>query len=68
MRYNRYGDDFMIDNKKLEEIGADLVSVGVLVPNKEWQTIDDEESFWQEDHSIPERMMDLEQSETENKA
>ena len=68
MRYNRYGDDFLIDKIKPEEIGADLVSVGDLVPNKEWQIIDDEESFWQEDHSIPERMMDLEQSETENKA
>ena len=35
MRYNRYGDDFLIDKIKPAEIGADLVSVGDLVPNKE---------------------------------
>ena len=68
MRYNRYSDDFLIDKIKLDEIGADLVSVVDLVPNKEWQIIDDDESFWQEDYSIPEREMDQEQSETENRA
>ena len=44
------------------------MSVVDLVPNREWQIIDDDESFWQEDYSIPEREMDQEQSETENRA
>ena len=43
MRYNRYGDDFLIDKMKPDEIGADLVSVGDLVLDKELQIINDNE-------------------------
>ena len=44
--------------------------MGDLLPDKsigrpEWQTIDDDETLWQDDHSIPEQGMDLDQSETE---
>ena len=38
MRYNRYGDDFLIDKIQPEEIGEELVSVG---ENEEWQIIND---------------------------
>ena len=65
--YNRYGDDFLIDKRKPDEVGSVLVSMGVLVLVKKWQIIDDDEDFWQEDHSIPEREMDLEKSETEKR-
>ena len=35
MRYNRYADDFLIDKITLDEVGADLVIIGDLVPDKE---------------------------------
>ena len=31
MRYSRYGDDFLIDKKKADEIGADMKSLVDLV-------------------------------------
>ena len=67
LRYNRYGDDFLVDKIKPEEIGAELLSVGDLIANQEWQIADDDESFWQEDHSVPKREMDLQQCETEKR-
>ena len=45
MRYNRYGDDFLVDNIKPEEIGADLVSMGDLVSDKEWPIINNNGHF-----------------------
>ena len=35
MRYNRYGDDFLIDEIQPEEIGEELVNVDELVDNEE---------------------------------
>ena len=67
MRYNRYGDDFLIDKIQPDEIGEDLVSVGELVADKEWQIINDSEPNLQEDYPIPERETDLEQSEIERR-
>ena len=55
MIYNRYGDDFLIDKMKPEELRADLVSMGDLVTDKEWQIISDNVHFWQEYHSVTER-------------
>ena len=43
IRYNRYGDDFLIDKIQPDEIGEWLVNVGELVANEEWQIIDDSE-------------------------
>ena len=34
MRYNRYGDDFLIDKIQPEEIGEELVNVGELVADE----------------------------------
>ena len=64
MRYNRYADNFLFDKKNPDELGAELVSMSDLVSEKEWQIINDNDHFWQEDHSVPEREMDLEQSES----
>ena len=41
MRYNRYGDDFLIDKIQPDEIGEELVNVGELVADEEWQIIKD---------------------------
>ena len=64
MRYNRNADDLLFDKKNPDELGAELVSMSDLVSEKEWQIINDNEHFWQEDHSVTEREMDLEQSES----
>ena len=67
MRYNRYGDDFLVDKIQPDEIGEKLVNVGELVANEEWQIINDNEHSLQADHAKPERELDLEQSEIERK-
>ena len=67
MRYNRYGDDLLIDKIQPDEIGEELVNVGDLVANEEWKIIDDSEHSLQEDYSELEREIDLEQSEVERR-
>ena len=67
MRYNRYSDDFLIDKKQPAEIGEELVNVGELVANEEWRIINDSEHSLHDDHTKPEREMDLEQSEIERR-
>ena len=67
MRYNRYGDEFLIDNIQPDEIGEELVNVGELVADEEWQITNGREHSLQQDHSIPEREIDLEQSEIESR-
>ena len=54
IRYNRYGDDFLIDKIQPDEIGEELVNVGDLVANEEWQIIKDSENSLQEIYSVPE--------------
>ena len=63
MRYNRYGDDFLIDKIQPDELSEELLSVGELVADDEWQIINDSEHYTQEDYSTPEQETDLEQSE-----
>ena len=36
MRYNRYGDDFLIDKIQPDETGEELVNIGDLVADEEW--------------------------------
>ena len=67
MRYNRYGDDFLIDKIQPDDLGKELISVGELAADGEWQIIDDNEHYPQEDYSTPEQEMDLEQSEIERR-
>ena len=64
-RYNRYGDDFLIDKIQPDEIGEELMNVGELVANEEWLIINDSDHSLQEDRATPERELDLEQSEIE---
>ena len=67
MRYNRYGDDFLIDKIKPDDLCRELTSVGELAADGEWQIINDNEHYPQEDYSTPERETDLEQSEIEKR-
>ena len=48
-------------------MGADMVSMTDLLSDEEWQIINHNEYSWQEDHSVPEREVDLEQSEKERR-
>ena len=66
-RYNRYGDGFLIEKIQPDEIGEELVNVGELVADEEWQIINDSEHSLQDDFSVPEREVDLEQSEIERR-
>ena len=65
MRYNRYGDDFLIDKIRPDELSDELLGVGELVADNEWQIINDSEHYPKEDYSTPEQETDLEQSEIE---
>ena len=67
MRYNRYEYDFLIDKIRPDELGDELLSVGELVVDDEWQIINDSEHFPKEDYSTPEQETDLEQSEIERR-
>ena len=59
MRYNRHGDDFLIDKIQPDDLSKELLSVGELAAVDEWQIINDNEHYPQEDHSTPEREKDL---------
>ena len=67
MRYNRYGDDFLIDKIQPDDLSKELLSVGELAADDEWQIINDNEHYPQEDYSTSERETDLEQSEIERR-
>ena len=67
MRYNRYGDDFLIVKIQPDELCEELLSVGELAADDEWPIITDSEHYPQEDYSTPEQETDLEQSEIERR-
>ena len=67
MRYNRYGDDFLIDKIQPDKLCEELLSVGELAADIEWQIINDSGHYLQEDYSTPEQETDLEQSEIERR-
>ena len=67
MRYNRYGDDFLIDKIQPDELSEELLSVGELVANYEWKIINESKHYPQEEYSTPEQETDLEQSEIERR-
>ena len=66
-RYNRYGDDFLIDKIQPDKLWEKLLSVGELAADDEWQIINDSEHYPHEDYSTPEQETDLEQSEIERR-
>ena len=49
MRYNRYGDDLLIDKIQPDELSEELLSMGELVVDDEWQIISDNDHCPQED-------------------
>ena len=57
----------MIDKIRPDELGDELLSVGELVVDDEWQIINDGEHYPKEDYSTPEQETDLEQSEIERR-
>ena len=61
------GDDFLIDKIQPDELSDELLSVGELVADDEWQIINDSEHYPKEDYSTPEQETDLEQSEIERR-
>ena len=67
IRYNRYGDNFLIDKIQPDELGEELLSAGELAVDDEWQIINESEHYSQEDYSTPEQETDLEQSEIERR-
>ena len=67
MRYNRYGHGFLNDKIRPDEVGNELLSVGELVADDEWQIINDSEHYPREDYSTLEQETHLEQSEIEKR-
>ena len=67
MRYNRYGDDFLIDKIQSDELSEELIRVGELAADDEWRIINDGEHYPQKDYSTQELETDLEQSEIERR-
>ena len=67
MRYNRYGDGFLIDKIQPDDLSKELLSVGELAADDERQIINDNEHYPQEDYSTPEQETDLEQIEIEKR-
>ena len=57
----------MIDKIQPDDLGKELLGVGELAADDEWQIINDKEHYPQEDYSTPERETDLEQSEIEKR-
>ena len=55
MRYNRYGDDFLIDKIEPDKLCEELLSVGELAADYEWQIINDNEHTRTRDRSETER-------------
>ena len=67
MRYNRYGDDFLIDKIQPDDLSKELLSVGELAADDEWQIINDNEHYPQEDYSTPERCQERKRRRTKHK-
>ena len=57
----------MIDKIQPDELSDELLSVGELVADDEWQIINDSEHYPKEDYTTPEQETDLEQSEIERR-
>ena len=55
MRYNRYGDDFLIDKIQPDKLCEKLLSVGELTADDEWQIINDSEHYSHEDYRTRDR-------------
>ena len=63
-RYNRYGDDFVVDKIDLKKIVEEVVGLESITVSQDIDIVDDHGQEWIEDRSKPEVGFDEEQSES----
>ena len=60
-------DNGWIDKLRPDELSDELLSVGELVADDEWQIVNDSEHYTKEEYSTPEQETDLEHSQIERR-
>ena len=63
-KYNRYGDDFVVDRIDLKKIVEEMVGLESITVSQDIDIVDDHNQEWIEDRSKPEVDFDEEQSES----
>ena len=63
-KYNRYGDDFVVDKMDLKKIVEEVVGLESITVSQDIDIVDDHDQEWIEDRSKPEVDFDEEQSES----
>ena len=63
-KYNRYGDDFVVDKMDLKKIVEEVVGLESITVSQDIDIVDDHDQEWIEDRSKPEVYFDEEQSES----
>ena len=63
-KYNRYGDDFVVDRIDLKKIVEEMVGLESIKVSQDIDIVDDHDQEWIEDRSKPEVDFDEEQSES----
>ena len=63
-KYNRYGDDFVVDRIDLKKIVEEVVGLESITVSQDIDIVDDHDQEWIEDRSKPEVDFDEEQSES----
>ena len=63
-KYNRYGDDYVVDKIDLEKIVEEVVGLESIRVSQDIDIVDDHDQEWIEDRSEPEVEFDEEQSES----
>ena len=63
-KYNRYGDDFVVDRIDLKKIVEEVVGLESITVSQDIDIVDDHDQEWIEDRSKPEEDFDVEQSES----
>ena len=63
-KYNRYGDDYVVDKIDLKKIVEEVVGLESITVSQDIDIVDDHDQEWIEDRSEPEVEFDEEQSES----
>ena len=63
-KYNRYGDNFVVDKIDLKKIVEEMVGLESITVSQDIDIVDDHDQEWIEDRSEPEVDIDEEQSES----
>ena len=63
-KYNRYGDDFVVDRIDLKKIVEEMVGLESITVSQDIDIVDDHDQEWIEDRSKPQVDFDEEQSES----